>query len=158
MIISLDTEIMLQMASLAASSFEEVNQCADTANRITAHNDWNCKERDVINDSVAQTKVKIHRLYENIEHLSNALSQVATRFQDSENEYIQMFGRLDCSIGSMLSVAPAAASISPAMGSAASYVRESSALPHGMESYSVGSLAEPIQMCNFSDVYPKNGR
>lgn len=152
MIISVDTEVMLNMASLASSSYTEVEQCSALADTITTHNGWNCKERDLINEKILDTKKRVHQLFENIETFSKALNSAAARFQDTENEYIRLIQNLDCTIGGALSAVPVCATVSPTMADVASYLSESTNAAHGIESYSVGNLADSIQLCEFSDI------
>ena len=50
MIIDVNPQTITEIAQTIANAYGEVEEAARILTSITQHNNWNCKERDAIND------------------------------------------------------------------------------------------------------------
>ena len=55
-IVDIDTEELKRAAAIARRANEAITEAMNLLNRIVVHNDWECAERDAINDNTIRTK------------------------------------------------------------------------------------------------------
>ena len=101
MITKVDATIMKDMASISLRARNEIEAAANILNSVTTHNDWNCVERDWINESICDVKRFNETVSRNIESYSSSISQQANRFSEYENELLARFAQFDASLGEL---------------------------------------------------------
>ena len=156
MIISVDTELMNAMAAAVNSADLELESCGAVLARVVEHDDWNCPERDAINEAIRTLKQRMKTLMEGMEQFAHGVRQIAQQFNAIEQEIPAGFQSLDIMLGRLSAVtAGTAASNTVASGVTGSI----SAAVHPaakLESYAAGNLNEDIRVCRFSDFMPQN--
>ena len=102
--ISIDTSVMQQMAngSIRASSF--IADAMKSADTVTVHDDWNCSERDLINESILKVKKNNSILNENMQSFSAQVNDIASKFEDLDRSLLSSFSSFDSSIGDMYKI------------------------------------------------------
>lgn len=105
--ISIDTEIMRQLASACSAANDSIDEAVDILNRVTSHNDWGCKERDSINEYTNQNKAKIRALQEKSRGFLSVLTSVSHDFENAESSISDMFSSLESVLGDVISNATA---------------------------------------------------
>lgn len=154
MIISIDTEKMNEMAMLAQSVNSELDMCSSFLHSIVEHNDWNCKERDIINDGILSVKKNAATLKETLDDFSLVLKRVAGLFDTFEASIPNQYQYIDSLLGT--SYAVACEKTSMLTGDIASDITTEMAqtvrVSGGLENNVLGNLDKPIQMCNFEDL------
>lgn len=84
MIISVNTDKMNELANLAASVSAELSEACACLSPVTVHDDWNCAERDVINEAIQINKKSAADLMNCAENFSSAMTKTAESFTDFE--------------------------------------------------------------------------
>ena len=154
MIIAVDTEKMNAIANLAQSIYTEMDACAASMMPVVEHNDWNCKERDLINESIVNVKKNTALLQESLEQFSSMMRQVASMFDAFEASLPNKYQQIDAFLGNAFAIDCVQTTV--ATGSTTTEV--SSAIAAGMrtsgglENNALGNLTNPIQVCNFEDL------
>ena len=156
MIISIDTEIIYLMANLAQNVREELETCMNVLSPIEEHNDWNCKERDSINENILLVKKGNKQLQEMIEVFANAMRSVAQEFSNFEMINSNEYQQVETSYGAALSI-PCKQSVSnisegKTMYETAVGISQDMHVSGRIENFSLGNLTETLKVCNFSDV------
>ncbi len=167
-VISIDTLIMKQLASAAASSNESVNDAVEALNRIAIHNDWGCKEKDAINDYSVANKNKIKQLQEHSRAFLNSVSQAADDFDKSENDVIGWGSGIDSIIGACIGVIGTGTthtggnnrpSIFPDMKEILKDILKDDGIgkwghntPVGIAAQVLNDIEAPIPICKFDDI------
>ena len=104
MIISVDIDNILKIASLAAKVQEDIEECTTYLQKIVTHNDWNCKERRQINDRISESKKHSKRIQDKATSLSSALQQSASQFADIPAISLQDFRETNAAFASSISI------------------------------------------------------
>lgn len=104
MIIDLDTDLLRELMQNASNASQQINEATNLLNATTVHNDWCCKERDIINEMTQKNKLEISKLQETSSLFYNAIKKVSDDFDTSENEISKMFETLESIIGKHLNV------------------------------------------------------
>ena len=117
--LQIDTELLKQAATAAEKANEEITQAMEMINRVTEHNDWNCKKRDVINSYASENRQAIGIIQSNSSSFYSAVKEASRRFSDKEEELARNSNRLDDIISSIIVKVP---TIGGGIGSAAGSV------------------------------------
>lgn len=153
--IKVDTLLMQQMASGSLRAQEYLNQAADAANAITIHDDWNCKERDIINDNVLNIKKFDNKICENMNYFAEKVNELATQFEEFDRLLSSQFSSFDSSVGDMYQIGHSVG------GNAAMYHAfsendiEQAMTDAGSntywDQYHISNIAKPISVVSFAD-------
>ena len=100
MFLSIDPENLKSVAQNAQRVNADIDSAMQLLNQISAHNDWNCKERKQLNEYT------IRILKENSDVFLNAVQKAAQDFQDTEKNLSTIFASVDDVIRTVLSVTP----------------------------------------------------
>jgi len=103
--ISIDTSTMQQLAQAASTANSAINQAMEILNRISAHNDWACKEKDAINDYTTTNKNRARQLHENAQSFFNAVKGVSVDFETAETGISNMFSSVESILAGVLQIA-----------------------------------------------------
>ena len=106
MFLSIDPENLKSVAQNALRVNADIDSAMQLLNQISAHNDWNCKERKQLNEYTVHNKNKIRILKENSDVFLNAVQKAAQDFQDTEKNLSTIFASVDDVIRTVLSVTP----------------------------------------------------
>lgn len=104
MVISINTEKMNELSNLAMSISSELSEACVCLSPITAHNDWNCAERDNINEAILTNKKCAGDLINFAESFSSAVTKAATAFTDLEKKNPQALLDLQAILSESFSV------------------------------------------------------
>lgn len=86
MIVSLNTQTLNELSQESISVSTEISAAFDCLSPIVEHNDWNCSERDLINEMINTIKLFSKELKESAESFSSSLQQTASSFDDLEKK------------------------------------------------------------------------
>ena len=86
MVISINTEKMNELSNLAMRISSELSEACVCLSPIAAHNDWNCAERDSINEAILTDKKCAGNLMTFAESFASAVTKAATAFTDLEQK------------------------------------------------------------------------
>lgn len=178
--ISIDTVILRQLVSACSAANESINDAVDALNRVTIHNDWNCKERDSINEYTNQNKIKIRSLQEKSKSFLNTLTLVSHDFENAEASISDMFSSLDGILGSVIAIPLTEGPINtetwvqqtpqrnPVFGSVVDWIKEqnvwtnppavivdngpSGGIANWLDHHELTTISDPISVCFFDDI------
>ena len=90
MIIDVNPQTITEIAQTIANAYGEVEEAARILTSITEHNNWNCKERDAINDyTQSNAREILENQCKNPETFANVMKTVAENFTTDEQKYIR---------------------------------------------------------------------
>lgn len=102
--IKVDTSIMHQMASRSLRAKELLEEAIRSAKAVASHNDWNCLERDSIDDGILQVQKNNELMGENMEAFAKRLNEIAEQFDQFEREIVSKFAVVDSMVGDLYRV------------------------------------------------------
>ena len=100
MIIDVNPQTITEIAQTIANAYGEVEEAARILTSITEHNNWNCKERDAINDYTQSNAREILKISEKSGNFANVMKMVAENFTTDEKNISEMFTSVESMIGS----------------------------------------------------------
>ena len=170
--ISIDTAIMRELVTASATANNAITDAMDVLNRISAHNDWACKEKDAINQYTIANKNRIRQLQENSASFLSAIAGAAAEFEQTETSISDMFSSVETILSNVLSIGTAATSVvggllQPGVPIADSPSGFTSIMQNVLkdivpqtrqdgynpfEAFITNNIAEPIALCNFADI------
>ncbi len=103
MIISIDTEAMVSLANLAEAVNTELSSAFSCLLPVTEHHDWNCKERDTVNEAVTSVRTSALKLKETAADFSAAVQAAANDFNEYERKTPAALQKLSGNISAALS-------------------------------------------------------
>ena len=106
MIIDVNPQTITEIAQTIANAYGEVEEAARILTSITEHNNWNCKERDAINDYTHSNAREILKISQKSGNFANVMKIVAENFTTDEKNISEMFTSVESMIGSILSIRP----------------------------------------------------
>ncbi len=152
--IIVDTEKIFAMSSLAMQTKDVLESCVKIISSLTEHNDWNCIERDYVNESLLTTKSKVLSLNNNIDYFSGTLKNVASQFESFENAIPNQYQSLENSFADYFAIGSQniTSNIGTNSEKIASTISKNVHVSGGLENYSLGSLTNDLKVCSFDDV------
>lgn len=152
-IISIDTEEMKEIARLATLIDDEAGMCVTCMKPVMEHNDWNCKERDRVNDKLDSLKKGDSQLAELSREFHKHILAFTSRFEAFEQSIPSEFAFLDQLIGAASSVVNCGVvsnATAIAVGGLKPFLDEM--YNNGsVENYVVTAMPEPLNICRFED-------
>ncbi len=151
--IKFDTSIMRIMASKALHARTAMETAMKTADTVTIHNDWNCAERDLIDDGITEVKKKNNVICENMTLYSDKINSFAVQVDDFDKSLLSRFSDVDSSVGEMYQIESKVTTNNSSVIGAGEVKRISSNLSDNSywNQYHVSNLKQPIPVMNFSD-------
>lgn len=117
MIVELNLDELLQMASLAIKSAEEVTASSNIANTLALHTEWYCPEREQLDENILGIKKGCTKLCESFEAFSVAVNLEVEFFTDMFAEEDRDCAGLESKLGECLSMAQGGLSATVPSGS-----------------------------------------
>lgn len=108
MIIDINPQTITEIAQTITNAYAEVEEAATILRSITEHNDWNCKERDTINDYTLSNAGEVLKISEKAGNFSNAMKIVAENFRTDEKTIADLFAGVESTLASLLAIEPVA--------------------------------------------------
>ena len=150
--ITIDSDILRSMTSVAGTAVDDITSGKDKLYNVTTHDDWNCVERDYINDGIMNMKKKIDILQGKTSYFLELIKQSADKFDSVDCETSRFFQDTNGSIGDSFAIQ---SSISNNTALSASQEVQELLLSKGADYHWTGyilSSTQPIKICNYSDL------
>ncbi len=153
MIISIDIEDMQEIANMLELAREKINDSVCAVSSIVEHNNWNCKERDMINDKILTVKNEQRTTQEKFDVFADKIRISAMQFSEIDAKTLTAFRDLDSVFSRLLSV-PTASASGTSCAQLDQTVKSVKAITvsDGLSSYSLGGIDAPIRMCEFDNI------
>ncbi|MEE3450689.1 MAG: hypothetical protein VZR27_08330 [Acutalibacteraceae bacterium] len=152
MIISINTEVLASVAALARSINEEICRISEIMQRVTIHDDWNCKERDTINDRITNNRLAQVKLQEMSDSFAGSVTSIADQFLEAERSLPNRFQHIDSIIGSSISVGGGLEKSGNISADRIRSLTSGVVLTDPMECYEVESVTDSINICSFDQI------
>lgn len=151
--IEIVTETMSQMAVSSRTACDEMESAVSRLNQVQQHDDWKCKERDLINEGIEAIKKHQKTLQTMMEEFAVSVETVAAAFKEQEERLANSAQTLEEMLSRALSVSTERVStVGTAASSAAEYVSASTLVSGGLENSALGNLASSACICDFDTV------
>lgn len=154
MIISIDTEMMNTMAALAQDASIAQEESVVSLIPVVEHYDWNCKERDEINERIVSIKKGNQRLSETLQEFAQSIRRVANQFDEEERAIPSRYQHLDTLLG-QVGASETTSVVENTAGEASKQIAEHIAttkyVDSKLENYEIGNLTEPIVFEEFGN-------
>lgn len=162
MIISVDTGVLQEMAQLSIAGTDEIDRAVEIQSKVYIHDDWNCVERDAINDALIRIKEMQIRLAEIIRDFSSALCKASSDFSEAEAALPKSFSVVDQVAAEGLSVISdptvhndynnSGIIDHSVIGDLASDISESAVIDDRLSSYTLTGINDPVRICDFDSI------
>ena len=105
-ILEMDTDALRAAVGTAKAASDAISSAMELLNRITVHNDWECKERDAINQYTLDNRAKIGQMNEAANAFYGAVEFAAARFEEEEQKQISAQQGVDEVLAQISNVVP----------------------------------------------------
>ena len=146
---SVNTESMLNISNLASLIAQSINEGSGSINSITTHNDWNCKERDAINQGVIELKRCFANLNEHMLDFSKDIARSSAMVEELVANQKMAFGEADAEFASLYAI-KTSESVSPMQKY--NINMDGIALQTGLENYAAAAFKDTLKICHFDDI------
>ena len=102
-VLDIETERLQEMMRMLGSAVDEIDHAAERLRQITTHNDWGCKERNIINNYSTENRNNALKLQTDCRNFSNAVHQVVGEFVEGEKSISGLFPSVDGPLAKILS-------------------------------------------------------
>lgn len=152
--ISIDSDVLRSLVSKANTTVSEISAGVEKLNHVTTHDDWNCAERDHINEMIVSAKKRIETLSINTQSCLDLIRQSADKFDEADSNTTKAFQRVQDSLSDFFSIK------SPIVhfGSGASSMQlrdtlfDSNQVHDFQTANIVQNMNAPIKVCYYSDL------
>ncbi len=153
--IRVDTSLMQLMANTTLRAKDSVEEAREASNVVTVHNDWNCAERDYINDAILEVKKKNGIICENMSMFASKVNEIAAKFEEFDRLLASQYSSFDAAIGELHRIESPVVTGSTQIHSFEKSELEKILTPIGENNYwnryHVSNLTEPVSVIGFSD-------
>ena len=105
-ILEMDTDALRSAVGTAKAASDAISSAMELLNRITVHNDWECRERDAINNFTLENRQKIGQMNEAANAFYGAVEFAASRFEEEEQKQISAQQGVDEVLAQISNVVP----------------------------------------------------
>lgn len=102
--ISMNTDMIQEMSVIANQVSQTIAEGTETIQRLFSHDDWYCKEKLTIDETVRTIQANSLPIKESAEYLSSYLSSVAEFFLNMIREEERDFAFIDSKFASIASI------------------------------------------------------
>lgn len=155
-IISLDIGEMTAMAASVNAANLELESCMARLAQITEHDDWNCAERDVINENIRRVQQNARRTQENMEQFAGIVRLAAEALDSLACELPADAREVAVGIGSFCAIPSGSAGAVNTVAAAVAQQAANAVRTEGvMANYTAANLMGDIQLCRFDTFMPQ---
>lgn len=152
--ISIDSDVLRSLTSAANATVSEISAGVEKLQAVTTHDDWNCAERDRINDLITAAKKKIHTLSINTQTYLDLIRQSANRFDEADSNTTKAFQSVQDSLSDFFSIKSPVVYL--ASGTASTQMHDTlydSVQIHDFQTANIiNNINTPIKVCNYADL------
>lgn len=105
-LLDVNTDELKNAVSIARKANEQLTDAMEALNRIVIHTDWECAERDDMNENTSRNRRDIGNIQEDCESFYSNICYAADRFCALEQEVASSFGAIEGSLSSFISLIP----------------------------------------------------
>ena len=151
-LLDVNTDELKTAVSIARKANEQLTDAMEALNRIVIHTDWECAERDDMNENTSRNRRDIGNIQENCETLYSNICYAADCFCNLEQEVASSFGTIEGPLSSFISLIP---QNSPSIGHspASNFMKDiNSALTRNQALESLKVFKNDIDIVSFKDI------
>ncbi len=152
--ISIDSDVLRGLATAANATVSEISAGVEKLNAVTTHDDWNCAERDQINEQITAAKKKINTLSINTQTLLDLIRQSANRFDEVDSNTTKAFQSVQDSLSDFFSIKSPVVHLS--QGAASTQLHDTlydATQIHDLQTANIiNNINAPIKVCYYSDL------
>lgn len=100
-LIDIETEELRRQAGTLEQANTSIDDAVAKLTAITQHYDWNCPERDIINEYIEENAAQVKRIQDKSANFLTAIRQTTDEFAAQEEQISTMFERLEDLLRSM---------------------------------------------------------
>ena len=100
-LIDIETEELRRQAATLEQANNSIVTAVEKLTAITQHYDWNCPERDIINEYIEENAAQVKRIQDKSANFLTAIRQTTDEFAAQEEQISTMFERLEDLLRSM---------------------------------------------------------
>lgn len=152
--ISIDSDVLRGLAAKANATVSEISAGIDKLNMVTTHNDWNCVERDSINELITYAKKKTNTLSINTQTFLDLVRQSANRFDEVDSNTTKAFQSVQDLLGDFFSIKSPIVDLGS--GEVSTRINDTiyaSTQVHDFQTANViNNMNAPIKVCYYADL------
>ena len=94
-----DIDVLLEIADLSQKAESEISESASVLKTLISHADWNCKEKDLIDNDISKIKKVSDQLSMAFSDYASAVRQISSRYIDFINEEKEEMLEIEARVG-----------------------------------------------------------
>lgn len=153
--IRIDPTLMHVMSGKAILAKESMEEAMKAAEAITVHDDWNCAERNMINENIATIKKNNIAICESMSLYSDRVNSLAVQLDEFDRSLLAKFSGVDSSVGELFQIENNAATNNLTTQTISSEELQRISLRLGENTYwnhyHVNNINKPISVIKHSD-------
>lgn len=147
--IKVDIDTLRQIAISTLHAKSSIEDAIKASNFVLQHNEWNCKERDLIDENIIAIQKSNLAINESMILFSKKVNEIAEKFNEFDDMIMSQFSEFDASIGSLCEIEPA--SITRVQSSVAQECTAKIETNSYWERYHSTNIMQPISIVSFKD-------
>lgn len=152
--ISIDTDAINSIVPAAENANASLAEGLSSLRLVVEHDDWGCRERDVINERVSEAKNSAEKLVRQTEEYLAGLKKVSMTFNQFEDKMAKTFSKLEATLASALSIKtiPTGGNTCAAAKEVLDKQYNNSYIGDPMMNYEYNNMTDSIKICKFDEV------
>lgn len=152
--ISIDSDVLRVLVSKANATVSEISAGIEKLNMVAIHNDWNCVERDSINNQIVSAKKSINSLSINTQTYLDLIRQAATKFDEVDSDATKVFQRVQDSLSDFFSIKSPVVQLNSGVSSTqlSDTIYNSKQIHDFQTANIIKNFDAPIKVCYYSDL------
>lgn len=102
--IKIDSDVLRNAAGVANNAVSEISSGVDKLNRVTTHDDWNCAERDTINERILAIRKNVETLQSRTGYFLDIIKSAADKFDAADANILRGFNGLHDNLGKSFAI------------------------------------------------------
>ena len=152
----IDIDNLYQIADLSNNAEIAINEVSERINELLSHEDWHCKEKDIIDEDISRIKKTSVLIQETFTNFAVAVRTTANRYIEMVNEEKRDLLEIDQQIGKLMALLNGSVDIGVNV-SGSNVVDIAASINTNwngpFESNAIYNINQPIQVVAFSDVF-----
>ena len=151
--ISIDSDVLRSLTAVADTASQEMTSGAEKLNQVTVHDDWNCAERDIINEHIVTMKQKTKALQNKTQSFLDLLRTTADRFDAADSSINLSFVNLQKTISDSMSIATESTmAATKTMSEYLAQILSRHKLNDFHAGYTIHNLDTPMRILRYADI------
>lgn len=104
--LDIDTGVLRTCVGTAKKANDAITEACTRLNQVVIHNDWECDERQQLNENTVANRQKAQEIQDNASSFYDAIEKASAAFDEVEQRTILKVNKVDDLLSQIVSVVP----------------------------------------------------